>query len=95
MSSPFLDYLNVQTIFSAGTMLAPVIKPLIEDLKTNIISPIAAKIYPSAATTAEDKKIKLDVFLKSLIKYLIMIAIMAFMWKIVKFLIISVTGGKK
>jgi len=94
MSSPFLDYLNVQTIFSVGTLMTPIIKPLIEDLKLNIVTPITSLIYPSATTTADDKKIKFKTFLKSLIKYLIMIAIMAVIWKIVKFAIISATGSK-
>jgi len=94
MSSPFLDYLNVQTIFSVGTLMTPIIKPLIEDLKLNIVSPITAKIYPSATTTEADKQIKWKTFLKSLIKYLIMIAVMAVIWKIVKFVIISATGSK-
>ena len=94
MSSPFLDYLNVQTIFSLGTLMTPIIKPLIADLNLYIVGPIASKIRPTPTTTAAEKTIKVRAFLTSLIKYLIMIAVMAAIWKVIKFIIISATGSK-
>ena len=94
MSSPLLDYLSVQTIFSVASLTTPVIKPLIDDLVKFVIKPIAEKIRRSPDVPAEDKQVKIKTFVKSLVKHVIMLALMFLVWKIIVFVLNLIASRK-
>ena len=82
MSSPFMDYLNVQGVINLAVFLAPVLGKLTKDIIDNIVKPISQNIYFTSGDLA-DKQIKLKAVLRSLVINGITIAILTLVWMII------------
>ena len=65
------------------TLMMPTIVKMVAELNKLIIVPITNKIRPGVNVTEDEKTIKWKTFLKSLMKYIVMLILMFLIWKLV------------